>query len=175
MRGRVSSASRRTVVVADCSEVLPGHRHDGRGEHRHLLVQANLFGHQEDHRRELGAREADQQPRQAVAGDVEDRLRLLLLGRGAGHLVDVLGGLVLDDVEHVVDGDRAHQTILRVDHRNGDEVVLVDDVGDLLLVGVDRHRDDVGGHDVAEQRGRAGRDQPTQANETEQPATSSTT
>ena len=101
---------------------------------------------------------------------MENRLRFLLLDRGTGHLVNVFGCFVLDDPEDVVNRDDTRQPVAHFDHRNGHEVVLFDDVRDLFLVGFDRHRDDVGGHDVAEQRGWASRDHPPHPDKTQKRA-----
>ena len=59
--------------------------------------------------------------------------------------------LFLDDADDVVDGDLADQPPARLDHRGGDQVVLVEDVGDLFLVHVDR---DFGDrlHDLGQRR-----------------------
>ena len=54
----------------------------------------------------------------------------------AAELLDVLGGLLLDDVDDVVDGDDALHAPLGVDHRDGEEVVLREHVRDRLLVHV---------------------------------------
>src|SRR5690606_38068277 len=52
----------------------------------------------------------------------------------AGQPQDVLAVLFLDDVDDVVDGDLAHQPPAGVDHRGRNQVVLLEDVGDLFLV-----------------------------------------
>jgi hypothetical protein len=54
-----------------------------------------------------------------------------------GQGQDVLLGLLADDADDVVDGDLAHQPAAGLDHRGADQVVLVEDVGDFLLVHVD--------------------------------------
>ena len=56
----------------------------------------------------------------------------------AAELEDVLLGLLLDHVDHVVDGDHAEQPAGRVDHRRRDQAVLAELEADLLLVHVDR-------------------------------------
>ena len=48
--------------------------------------------------------------------------------------MDVLGGLVLGDVEDVVDGHDPEQDALRVGHRKGDAVVIAEDVDRGFLV-----------------------------------------
>ncbi len=59
----------------------------------------------------------------------------------AAEAHDVLLRLLLDHVDHVVDGDHADQPAGVVDHRRRDQVVLAEDVGHLLLVHRGRHGD----------------------------------
>ena len=58
------------------------------------------------------AEEVGHQSRQAQAGDLErlEAVEMFLLA-GAGHLVDVLGRLLAEDVDDVVDGDDPLQAV----------------------------------------------------------------
>ena len=58
----------------------------------------------------------------------------------AGEPVDVLGRLILDDVDDVVNRDDADQLVLFVDDGNREQVVRRDQARDLFLVGVRRAR-----------------------------------
>ena len=68
----------------------------------------------------------------------------------AADLLQVLGLLLRQDVDDVVDGDDAEQGPSRVDHRHRVEVVLRHLAGDLFLVLLGRDGEDVGAHDVGE-------------------------
>ena len=59
----------------------------------------------------------------------------------AGQPVDVLGRLVLDDVDDVVDRDDADQLVLLVDDRDREQVVGRDLPRDFFLVRVDARAD----------------------------------
>ena len=67
-----------------------------------------------------------------------------LVARHAGQAVDVLGRLVLDDVDDVVDGDDADELVLLVDDRDRQQVVGGDLPRHFFLVGVDADADEVG-------------------------------
>ena len=58
----------------------------------------------------------------------------------AGQPVDVLGRLVLDDVDDVVHGDDADELVLLVDDRNGEQVVGGHLPRHFFLVRVDARR-----------------------------------
>ena len=79
-------------------------------------------------------------------------------------------GLLLNHVHHVVHGNHADQAPGSADHRRRDEVVLLEDVADLLLVGLGGNRLEIGRHDVAQQQHRAsGTQQPVQGNPPDRP------
>ena len=65
-------------------------------------------------------------------------------GLHAAQLLDVLGRLLLHDVDDVVDGDDALHAALGVDDRHGQEVVLGEQLAHRLLVHVLGHGDDLG-------------------------------
>ena len=58
--------------------------------------------------------------------------------RHAAQLEDVVLGLLVDHVDHVVDGDHAQEAAVAVDHGGGDQGVAVEGAGDVLLVGLGR-------------------------------------
>ena len=68
----------------------------------------------------------------------------------AGDGVDVLAGLLLDDVHHVVDGDAPREPAVLVHYGNGDQVVFLQHPGDLVLRHFHRHRDHRPFHDVGD-------------------------
>ena len=68
---------------------------------------------------------ADSQPARFGASSPKPTLEVgRVEGLHAAELLDVLGGLFLHDVDDVVDGDDALHAALGVDDRDGDEVVL---------------------------------------------------
>ena len=91
-----------------------------------------------------------------------------LVARHAGQAVEVLGRLVLQDVDHVVDRDDAGQLVLLVDDRNRQQVVGGHQPGRFLLVGVDPHAEDVGRHDPLERRLGRHQQQPAQRRHADQ-------
>ena len=54
---------------------------------------------------------------------VQTDIRELFVAGDAAERLDVLFGLLLDDVDDIVDGDDADQAILLIDDRNGNQVV----------------------------------------------------
>ena len=74
----------------------------------------------------------------------------LVGGEDGGHLLDVLGGLLLDDVDGVVNGDYAHQPLLRIHHRQRQEVVFAKSSCGLLLVRMGAYILYVGLHYIAD-------------------------
>ena len=60
----------------------------------------------------------------------------------AGEPIDVLGRLVLDDVDHVVDGDDADQLVLFVNDRDREQVVGGHQPRDFFLIRVGAHADE---------------------------------
>jgi len=83
----------------------------------------------------------------------------LVAGRPSEAL-DVLGGLLPDDVSDVVDRDHPQQALVAVDHRDGHQVVLGDEPRDLLLVGLRGHAHRLLLTQEPHRSGRVGRDQP---------------
>ena len=71
----------------------------------------------------------------------------MLVPTHAGQPVDILGRLVFDDVDDIIDGDDADQFVLFVDDRNRQQVVAGDVLGHLLLVGIHPRANQVGRHD----------------------------
>ena len=68
----------------------------------------------------------------------------------SGHLFDVLGVLILNDVHDIVDGDDADQAVFLIADGDGSQVVTAEVVGNGFLI-VGRHgADDVGIHDIAD-------------------------
>ena len=94
----------------------------------------------------------EQQPGHTRLVGLEDAdLKVGLVGRDdGGHLLDILGGLLLHDVDDVVDGDDADHTILVVHDGHGGEIVFLEHLGRFFLVGQRVDADDVVVHDLAD-------------------------
>ena len=71
-------------------------------------------------------------------------------------------GLLLNDVEHVVDRDHAHEAVLQVDDRDREQVVLRDQLRDFFRAGVDLRSHDALDHDVLELERGVGEDEAAQ-------------
>ena len=93
---------------------------------------------EDGHRQEL-PQEEQQQPAPALLEHVEERGAHVGVFQGlhTGQLLDVLRGLLLRDVGHVVRGDDPHQDALAVDDRQGEAVVPAH-LADRLLAIVER-------------------------------------
>ena len=68
------------------------------------------------------------------ASDGPDGIGQLLVRFDAAERTDVLLGLLRDDVDDVVDGDDADEAVVAVDHRGGDQVVVLEQSCNRLLV-----------------------------------------
>ena len=88
----------------------------------------------------------------------------------AGQAVDVLGRLVLDDVDDVVDGDDADELVLFVDDRDREQVVRRDQPRDFFLVGVGPHAGQIGRHDPLQRRRRRHEQEPAQRHDADEVA-----
>ena len=132
--------------------VAPHPRHDGHedGEGRDLLDRALEERH--DRGRDEGRHQVDAEPRQAFAKGLPGRRRDALVAGNTRQAKQVLGRLVLDDVDDVVHRDHADELVLLVDDRHGEQVVGRDLARDFLLVGVHADADDVGRHDALQRR-----------------------
>ena len=116
-------------------------KHDASGKHAAAREGVHHPGHRQP------PDEGREEPRQAGANGSGRRQRQPLLVGSPCHLVEVLGRLFPGDIDHVVDRDDAHQLVMVVHHRNGQQVILGGDPRHFLLVGVRPHSDHVGGHD----------------------------
>ena len=94
----------------------------------------------DDRRREERRRQVDEQPRQPLAQRLARRREHAVVAGHAGQAVDVLGRLVLDDVDDVVHRDDADQLVLLVDDRDRQQVVRRDLPRDFFLIRVDARR-----------------------------------
>ena len=70
-------------------------------------------------------------------------------------LQDILAGLLLDDVDDIVDGDHADQPPGLIDHRRRDQRIFLEAERDLLLIHVDRDQRLLARHHVGDRRPRA--------------------
>ena len=110
------------------------HQH---GQRHHLLDRAVEDG--DDRRRQEGRAEIDQQPRHARARRRKDRVGQFFVA-DAAHAHQIFLGLLLDDVDHVVDGEHADQPLVLVDDGGRQEVVLLELARRLFLVHGRRNR-----------------------------------
>ena len=80
-------------------------------------------------------------------------LQVALFGRGhSGHDFHILGGLFFHNVHGVVEGDDAHHPAFRIHHRQGQEIVLGEHLGDLFLVVLGIDGDNGFRHDLPDLR-----------------------
>ena len=105
-----------------------------------------------DHAGEGGRQHQDEQPGDALLGVGPDTCaeigRCIVIRQNGRHLLHVLGGLVGQNVDRIVDGDDADEHALVVQDRHGREVVALHLTGHILLIVCDLHRNDVVVHDV---------------------------
>ena len=147
--------------------------HAGHDRHEHRQRRDPLDGALEERHDRGGQKrghQVDAQPRQPLAQRLARRRERALVAGHAGQTIDVLGRLVLDDVDDVVHGDDADQLVLFVDDRNGEQVVGRDLPRHFLLVHVDARADQIGGHDPLERRFRRHEQQPAQRRHADQVA-----
>ena len=106
-------------------------RHQDR--ERHHLLELRL--EQADHRGgEERGDQVDEQPGEAALARCTRRCRKLSSAPTPPSALDILVGLLLDDVDDVVDGDHADQPVGLVDHRGRDQVVALEQPRHVLLV-----------------------------------------
>ena len=135
-------AARVAACVGQHRDVGGQHRHGGEG----ILIPAD------DHAGEGGGDHQEQQPRRTAFVQIPHRLFKVGLIRRADsvHLGDIFAGLVLHNRDSVVDGDDTDQTLLVVHNGNRQVAVLLEHLGDVLLVGGGGNADDVVIHHVAD-------------------------
>ena len=92
----------------------------------------------------------------------------MLRGRHSSHQLHVLGGLFLQDVDGVVNGDDAHQTVLLVHHRQGGVIVTGKEVCHFFPVIQGGDRDNIGLHHVPKDGVGRGQQHLTHRNRTQQ-------
>ena len=94
----------------------------------------------------------EKQPGHPFSVRLEDTdTEVRLVGRDdSSHLFDILRRLFFEDIDDVIDGDDSDETVLVVDNRHGGEVVLLEHIRRLFLVGKGIDADDVVVHDLAD-------------------------
>ena len=96
---------------------------------------------------------------------------IILVARDdGGHLLDVLGVLILNDVNDIVDGDDADEAALFIADGDGGQVVTAEIVGDSFLIVRGGGADDIGIHDIADAGAFRRDNQLAQGNLTDEPA-----
>ncbi len=148
---------------------VPAHRHDDRNENRERDGRLERMAKErDDRRREQRRPEAREQPWQPAADRVDRAAVGAILGLDARQRVDVLGRLLANDVDDVVDGHDSDELVLLVDDRQRDQVVVGDEPRDLLLIRRRLHANQLGRHDLLERRRRAADDELAHAHDAEQ-------
>ena len=74
--------------------------------------------------------------------------RCIVIRQNSSHLLHILGGLVGQDVDCIVDGDDTDEHALVVQNRHGGEVVALHLTGHIFLIVRDLHGDHIIVHDV---------------------------
>ena len=116
------------------SRIAP-HRGDDRHEHRQCDHLVDRGIEQGNHPRcEDGGCEIHEQPQEARSDHEQHRAGGGLPSCHASQVQDVLLGLLLNDIDDIVDHQHAHEPPVGVDDGCGHEVVLLELVGDVLLV-----------------------------------------
>ena len=141
----------------DQSRALAAGVAPGIGEHRDegdedRQDQEGILKAVEDAARDHAADQEDHQPDDSILRQFKDPgLQVgLVTGHHRAHLLEVLGVLLLDDVDDVVNGDDTHQAVLMVHDGDGEQVVPAEEVGDHLLVVGGGNRDEVRVHQIGE-------------------------
>jgi hypothetical protein len=83
-------------------------------------------------------------------------------------MVDILGRLLLDHVHDVVDHDDANQPLLVIHHRQRDQVVTLQQLRHLLLIGGGAHGDHGAIHDLLDRLLRLRQDQRLEIDQADQ-------
>ncbi len=98
------------------------------------------------------------EPGEAMADGAPDAAEIFFFA-DADHAEHVLGGFVFEDVQQVIVGEGADDVALFVDDGEGEQFVLLEDAGGVLLVAVDADGDGVGDHEAVGAGGGGGGDQ----------------
>lgn len=146
-----------------CADITgdTGHHRDEDDERGNLLQgELEMIEH---HTGADAPENGDEQPRQTGRKRGDDAGALFHFGFcGTGHTINVLAGLILNDVDDIVDGDDAEDVFFVVDDRQREKAVAGHDVGDFFLVVAHIDAGDVLAHDVADEGFRPGDDELTQ-------------
>ena len=120
------------------------HQHGNIGSQDHIGGKCLLIAGN-DRAGEGGRNHQEQKPRHSVLVGVKDsRPEIALVGgNDSCHLLDILRGLFLDDIDDVVDGDDTDHTVLVVHDGHSRKVVFLESAGRFFLVGKGVDTDDV--------------------------------
>ncbi|VTR63896.1 hypothetical protein DESC_100092 [Desulfosarcina cetonica] len=130
---------------------VSAHAHDNGDESGQIGDAAQAVLKPADHvKGEDAAQAAGKQPRQADARAFDDALGLDELLADTGHLENILGGFLAEDVDDVIHGDDAHDAVVVVHHRHRQNIVAGHQLGDFFLIHVGLHGDHIGGHEGLE-------------------------
>ena len=148
---RKSADYQRRNLISGVSARVHEHGYAGRkprDRREHVFVVFDYLA------RERSRNHEHQKPEYSVLCELENACFEVVVVRGMKHrhLLEVLGVLVFDDVNDVVDGDYADEPRLVVNNGNGEQVVFSCDVRNVLLVveRVDAYELGVGVHYVAD-------------------------
>ena len=116
-----------------------------------------------DHAGKGSGQHQNQQPRDALLGvGPHAGAKVgggIVIRENGGHLLHILGALVGQNVDCIVDGDDTHEHALVVQNRHGGKVVALHLTGHILLVIRDLHGDHIVVHDVGNGRVQVGEQQ----------------
>ena len=101
---------------------------------------------------------------------VPDRIRQFLFAPDAAQRPDVLLGLLLDHIDDIVERDHADQPIVRIDHRRGNEIVMLEQSRHVFLVVGDADRVHLLVDELADRHRPLGAQQPVERHRALQPA-----
>ena len=123
-----------------------------KGRQHHHLLQHTI--HRRNHR--CGAAIGQQQhhqPHHPAASHGEQialEIIVLITGLHSASGVEVAGGLLLNHVDDVIDGDDAHQPVFAIDHGQRQKVVALDEPRHLLLIGAGLNPHHITGHHLTD-------------------------
>ena len=107
-----------------------------------------------DHAGKSGGQHQDQQPRDALLGVGPDAGAevggCIVVRQNSSHLLHILGALVGQNVDCIVDGDDTHEHTLVVQNRHCGKVVALHLTGHVLLIVGHFHSDHVIIHDLVD-------------------------
>ena len=138
-----------------------GHEH---GKSYHLFD--GRLEKSDHHGCQNGRAQIDQQPGKARARGIDGGVVKVVL-RHTAHAHDIFFVLLVNDVDHVINGDGADQPPAVIDHGRRHQIALAEQEGDFFLVDHRRNGLHIGLHEVAHHHRAAGPHEAAQPNDTD--------